>query len=107
VLAQHRLHDMSGTEPVGIRIKRERLAREMTQRQLADRIGVGVPHVSKVEAGRESPSDELLVKIAEVLEIDPGELLLAAKRVPEDLLEQLAADPAGGIEFLRRWQSER
>jgi len=63
--------------------------------------------VSKVEAGRESPSDHLLIKIAEVLEVDAGELLLAAKRVPEDLLEQLATDPAKGIQFLRTWPSTK
>jgi len=98
---------MTDTESVGQRIKRERRDAEMTQRELADRIGVGVPHVSKVEAGRESPSDDLLVKIADVLEIDAGELLLAAKRVPEDLLEQLAADPAEGIQFLRTWRTSK
>lgn len=97
---------MTRTEAIGTRIKRERLAREMTQRQLADRVGVGVPHVSKVEAGRESPSDDLLMKIAQVFEMDPGELLLAARRVPEELLERLAADPAEGIEFLRSWRSD-
>lgn len=97
---------MTETESVGERIKRERLDAGLTQRELADRIGVGVPHVSKVEAGRESPSDDLLVKIADVLEIDAGELLLAAKRVPADFLERLAADPAKGIQFLRTWPGD-
>ena len=38
----------------------------MTQRVLAERVGVGTPHISKIEAGRENPSDELLRNIAEV-----------------------------------------
>ncbi len=93
---------MGDIEPIGQRIKRERLNRSMTQRVFAEKAGVGAPHISKIEAGRESPSDELLQKIAEVLGCDFDELLLAARRVPPDLVETLALDPQRSLEYLRQ-----
>lgn len=95
---------MSATESIGQRIRRERLVQDMTQRQLADAVGVGVPHISKIEADRESPSDALLRKIAETLGCDPEELLLVARRMPEGLMDKLVSDPAESLEFLRQWK---
>lgn len=76
----------------------------MTQRNLAEAVSVGVPHISKIEAGRESPSDELLCKIAEALGCDSDEFLLVARRIPGELMDKLAADPAESLEFLRQWK---
>lgn len=94
-------------EAIGARIKRERLAANLTQRELAEAVGVGVPHISKVEAGRENPSDELLGKVAARLGIDPDELLLVARRVPTELLESLAASPSEGLAHLRTWKATK
>lgn len=95
---------MNDTELIGQRIKRERLSKSLTQRALAERVGVGTPHISKVEAGRENPSDELLQKIAEVLDCEFDELLLMAGRVPPDLIHRFTLDPRGSLEFLRQWK---
>lgn len=90
-------------ETVGQRIKRERLEQDMTQRALADAVVVGVPHISKIESSRESPSDELLMRIAEVLDIAVEELLLVARRVPDEMVESFASDPAQALAFFRAW----
>ena len=95
---------MAQAEKIGQRIKRERLAADMTQRELAGAVNVGVPHISKVEAGRENPSAELLHRIAEVLQLNYDELMLSAGRVPDDVVEDLAADPARALEFLRTFR---
>jgi transcriptional regulator with XRE-family HTH domain len=89
-------------EPLGQRIKNERLALGMTQRDLADAVGITVPYMSKIEAGKETPTDEKIVKLAKVLGLNPDELILAAGRMPVDVMDRLAADPAKGLEFLRR-----
>lgn len=94
---------MSATESIGQRIKRDRLSRNMTQRDLAEVVDVGVPHISKIEAGRERPSDELLRKIAEALGCDADELMLAARRIPEEVMDKVAADPVGFLKHLRQW----
>lgn len=96
---------MSAAEPIGERIRHERLQRDMTQRELANQVGVGVPYISKIEAGRERPSDEVLRKVAEVFEWNVDEFLLAAGRLPADLIDEFASDPRAALEYLRRWRS--
>ncbi len=96
---------MEDIETIGQRIKRERLELEWTQRRLADAVGVGVPHISKVEAGRENPSDELLAKLAEIFKVEREELLLVARRMPPEMIEQLAADPSKALTYLRKWSN--
>ena len=88
-------------ESLGQRIKRERLAQGMTQRELAEAAGITVPYVSKIEAGKETPIEEKIVKLAEALRLDADELTLAAGRVPQDVMDRLTADPKKAVEFLR------
>jgi transcriptional regulator with XRE-family HTH domain len=95
------LAEVTEAETFGARIKRERLGAGMTQRALAERVNVGVPHISKVEANRENPSDELIVRLAAVFDLDADELFLAARRLPPSLAEEMASDPAGALEYFR------
>lgn len=97
---------MPEVETLGARIKRFRLQRGMTQRDLAQRVGVGVPYISKIESGRERPGDEVLLAIAESLGDDPDELFLVARRLPPDLVDQFAASPADGVRYLRSWSKQ-
>lgn len=92
---------MATGETIGDRIKRERLELGLTQRQLADAVGVGVPHISKVEAGRENPGDPLLRSLAKVFKVDADELFIVARRVPDALVERLAKDPELAVTYLR------
>ena len=98
---------MTSPETIGQRIKRERLGLSITQRELAEKVGVGVPHISKIEAGRENPSDELLARIASVLGLETEELLLVARRLPDELIDVLASDPKEALEFLRTFDGKK
>lgn len=98
---------MADVETIGERIRRERLDRQMTQRVLASKVGVGVPHISKVEADRENPSDELLRRLATVLGLEADELLLVARRLPQSMSEEFATDPAEALTFLRQWRKSQ
>ena len=89
--------------PVGELLRRARLARGLTQKAVAATAGVGGPHLSKVEAGREQPGRELLVRVAEVLGLDADELLLAAGMLPGWAATRAGADPVGAAAALRRW----
>jgi transcriptional regulator with XRE-family HTH domain len=90
------------SDSLGQRIKQERLKRGLTQRELADAVGITVPYMSKIEANRETPTDEKLVRVAEVLRLNADELILAAGRMPSDVMDRLTADPSKALEFLRR-----
>jgi transcriptional regulator with XRE-family HTH domain len=98
---------MTVAETFGARIKRHRLAAGLTQRQLADKVGVGVPHISKVEADREKPSDDLIVRLAKVFSVDADELFLTARRLPPALAEDVASDPAKALQYFRTMRDRR
>ena len=60
---------------IGIRIKKLRLEKKMTQAQLAERIGVGTTHISHIETGNAIPSLDALVGIINALGCSADELL--------------------------------
>jgi transcriptional regulator with XRE-family HTH domain len=85
---------------LGDRIRDRRKAAGLSQRQLAGKVGVGFPHLSKVENGAETPSDELLAKIADAVGDDLDELMAIANRVSPDLAETVIVNPNARM-FLR------
>ena len=60
-----------------VRAKREEL--QMTQPELAERVGTSQSHVSRIETDQCVPSAVLLVKLAGALKISAAELLEAAE----------------------------
>lgn len=54
---------------IGLNIKRYREVKDITQEQLADRIGKSVNHIGKIEVAFSQPSLRLLADIAKALEI--------------------------------------
>lgn len=46
----------------------------MTQQELADRAGIGVASVVRIENDRTDPRFSTIKKLAEALEVDPKEL---------------------------------
>jgi transcriptional regulator with XRE-family HTH domain len=49
--------------------------RNLTQEQLAERVGMSVSNVSQLEQGRQGYSQEGLEALAEALQCEPGQLL--------------------------------
>ena len=63
----------------------------LSQRQLAQVVGVDFSYISKLENGRlPPPSTDTIVRIADALGIAPDELLAAARKVPRAVGESLA-----------------
>ena len=60
---------------LGARVRALRQAREMTQAQLAEQLGVQHPWVAKVEAGTLAPTPGRLRALAQVLNCCPSYLL--------------------------------
>lgn len=82
---------------VGQRIREIRKERNLTQRQLAEKVGINFTYLSRVENDRldadQTPREETLQKIARALEADPDELLLLARRIPGSFRERILAQP--------------
>ena len=57
------------------RIRNARVAKSLTQRQLADAAGLTQQSISHFERGEARPTIDTLLRIAQVLGIQPGELL--------------------------------
>ena len=68
---------------IGKNIRDLRQARNMTQDDLAERLFVTRQTVSNYETGRTKPDVDMLVRIAEVLEIDINALLYGPPQPPE------------------------
>lgn len=82
---------------VGERIRQIRKERNLTQRQLAEKVGINFTYLSRVENDRldadQTPREETLQKIARALATDPDELLLLARRIPDAFRERILAKP--------------
>lgn len=69
--------------PIGEKIRTYRREKEMTQEQLAERLGVACQSVSRWEGGSGYPDLELLPAIAELFEVSMDELLGMPERAKE------------------------
>ena len=90
---------------LGERLRTLRLAAGFSQRSLASKVDVGFPHISKIEAGLETPSTDLLRRLAEVFGASADELLLLADRVPDEMRQQAQAKPELAVQFFRKWRT--
>lgn len=82
---------------IGARIKSLRRGRGLTQDQVAERTGLSVNYLSRIERGLENPTLETLLAMAEALKVDPLDLFT---------FEQEEADPRQLRQFLVRVVSE-
>lgn len=57
---------------IGQRIKMVRKQKDYTQEKMAESIEVSTVYISKIENGRTKLSLEMLMKIAHLLNVDPG-----------------------------------
>ncbi len=74
-----------GRPPVGVLLRQWRVRRRLSQLDLAGDAGVSARHLSFLETGRARPSREMLLRLAEQLEVplrERNELLLAAGFAP-------------------------
>lgn len=60
---------------VGMRVKRLRKKKELTQAALAERVGVHRIYIAQIEAGTKTPSLPTLAKLAKALSVPVTALL--------------------------------
>lgn len=81
--------------PIGDRLRRERQARGLSLRELADRLDLSASLISQVETGRARPSVRTLYALADALDVSLDELLELGGR-PEAAGGAGAGAAAGG-----------
>lgn len=81
----------------GQRIRELRQAKQLTLRELAEKVGVGFTYLSKIENHKlekgHAPSEKLIYKLAVELDADEDELLLLAEKVPEPIRKRFFERP--------------
>lgn len=65
---------------LGIAIRRTRESRSLSLRQFGAMVGLSYPFLSQVERGISSPTVDSLVRIADGLGVDVGDLFLFEKK---------------------------
>lgn len=78
---------------IGAFLRQCRLELGLSLRSLAQRVGVDVAYLSRVESDRVSPSSRLLRKLANALNRSEDPLLLLSGRVPERMREMISRHP--------------
>ncbi len=70
------------------RIRTRRRGLDLTQEEVARRIGTSTPYVGHLESGKRHPSEKIVVKLADILGIDRAELFLLANPQAEAIISQ-------------------
>lgn len=68
----------------GERLRELRQERGLSQEGFAHHVGLDRTYVSGLERGRRNPTLDVIVKLAEALEVQPAALLERREMLPED-----------------------
>lgn len=71
-------------------------------KRLAPDLGVSYTYLSKLENGEVGPSEQLIHRVSRYFRCDEDRLMLAAGKVPAEILEILRANPDEALDYLRR-----
>jgi transcriptional regulator with XRE-family HTH domain len=81
----------------GERIRQLRKGKNLSQRELADKVGVNFTYLSKIENGKldfsDYPSEVTIRKLARALEANADDLLLLAEKIPETIKQRVIERP--------------
>ena len=84
---------MKNTNQLGELLKARREGLGLTQRRLAEKLGVEASHVAFIESGRRKPSLRLVAKIADTLGLDRQQLLILAHPEAKALIAGTKSTP--------------
>lgn len=86
---------------LGEYIRSLRNKRDIGVRELGRAVDVSGVHISSIEKDKNTPSPELLRKIAMVLEVDIDKLLAKANQVDPEVINVIKESPSAVPSFLR------
>jgi transcriptional regulator with XRE-family HTH domain len=85
---------MRDRNKLGELLKTRREALGLTQRELAQKIGVEASHIAFIESQRRKPSLKLVARMADTLGVDRQELLVLAHPEAKALIAEPAPEPS-------------
>src|SRR5437764_9032318 len=93
---------MRNTNQVGDALRSGRRGLGLTQLALAEKLGVEASHIAFIESGRRKPSFKLVGRIADILGLDPQNLLILAHPEAKALIAE--AKPQTHKKVAPSWQ---
>ena len=88
-----------------IRARRRQL--DLTQEEVAQRIGTSVPYVGHLESAKRHPSERIVARLAQVLGLDRRKLYLLATPSARELIEPRQGPANGAVVWERLRRDER
>jgi len=86
-------------------LREMRRAKGVSQRELAKKVSVDFSYISKLENDRtQPPAADTIVKICNVLDVSPDELLTLTGKMPSDIKEMFNSKPEA-MKFIRTAKS--
>lgn len=86
----------------GHSLKTLRSEKKISQRKLAELVGINYTYISKIENGaQEPPSEDTIIKIARVLGEDADEMLIQANKIPS-YFQKIITENKEVSSFLRK-----
>ena len=67
----------------GVRVRALRRTTGLSQEHFADRVGVSRTHMGKIETGKANPTLEIIVRLAQGLDLTLAELFATLDRHPD------------------------
>jgi transcriptional regulator with XRE-family HTH domain len=90
------------TRNFGQIIRERRRQLDLTQEEIARRIGTSTPYIGHLESGKRHPSEKVVTKLADVLGLDRRELFFLANPGAKALLSQPQSSVASAWDEFRR-----
>lgn len=76
---------------------------DISIRKLAELVNVNYTYISKIENGQlNPPSEDVIVKIANILMVDSDNLMVMADKIPNDIIKKLLEKP-GLFDVIRKF----
>src|SRR5215467_7851145 len=94
--------DMKIINQVGETVRSRRESLGLTQRSLAEKLGVEASHIAFIESGRRKPSLKLIGRLADVLGLDRQTLLILTHPEAQELIAE--ARPRSRPKATPSWQ---
>lgn len=80
---------------IGEYLRLKRLEKRRTLGDIASKVGVSANYISEIEKGmKNNPSDEIIVKLAEIFNINEDDLFQGFDRTPLSVRNEIKAHPS-------------
>ena len=76
-------------QQIGARVKKARLAKHMTQQQLAEAADISISFLSNIEHGRQSMNLRALIAISDALNVSADSLIREVPRTASHIAEEI------------------